>query len=189
MSQQLKDIQKILKANASEATIASHQKFVPGLTKIYGVKMPVLNQLAKEFKDGGFPLVEELGNSEYIEEKALAAKLLGNIAKKDPEKTFQLFNYFSASIDNWALCDALGMQSLKPLVKTHAIEIFALAKKYNVSPNLWQRRLSLVMVEWYTRDKNYHKAILQLVDNLKNDKEYYVKKAIVWIKRNLEKGR
>jgi len=189
MSQQLKDIRKFLKANASEAAIASHRKFVPGLTKIYGVKMPVLNQLAKEFKDAGFSLVEELGDSDYIEEKVLAAKLLGNIAKKDPEKAFQLFNHFSASIDNWALCDTLGMQSLKPLVKTHAKEIFAMAKKYNGSQNLWQRRLSLVMVEWYTRDKNYHTAILQLVDNLKNDKEYYVKKAIVWIKRNLEKGR
>ena len=53
MSQQLKAIQKILKANATEATIASHRKFVPGLTKIYGVKMPVLNQLAKEFKERG----------------------------------------------------------------------------------------------------------------------------------------
>ena len=189
MSQQLKAIQKILKANATEATIASHRKFVPGLTKIYGVKMPVLNQLAKEFKEGGFPLVEELGNLEYIEEKALAAKLLGNIAKKDPEKAFQLFNHLSSSIDNWALCDALGMQSLKPLVKTHAKEIFSLANEFNKSKNLWQRRLSLVMVEWYTRDKNYHSAILKLVDNLKNDKEYYVKKAIVWIKRNLEKGR
>jgi len=189
MSQQLKAIQKVLKENASATTVASHQKFVPGLTKIYGVKMPVLNQLAKEFKEGGFQLVEELGDSDYIEEKVLAAKLLGNIAKKNPEKAFQLFNHFSASIDNWALCDALGMQSLKPLVKTHAKEMFALAKKYNCSQNLWQRRLSLVMVEWYTRDYNYHTAILQLVNNLKNDKEYYVKKAIVWIKRNLEKGR
>jgi len=189
MSQQLKDIQKILKANSSEANIASHQKFVPGLTKIYGVKMPVLNQLAKEFKEDGFPLVKELGASDYMEEKVLAAKLLGNIAKKDPEKAFQLFDNLSASIDNWALCDALGMQSLKLLVKTHAKEIFALANEFNKSKNLWQRRLSLVMVEWYTRDKNYHNAILKLVDNLKNDKEYYVKKAIVWIKRNLEKGR
>ena len=189
MSKQMKAIQKILIANATESTIASHQKFVPGLTKIYGVKMPVLNQLAKDFKDGGFSLVEELGDSDYIEEKVLAAKLLGNIAKKDPEKALQLFNHFSASIDNWALCDTLGMQSLKPLVKSHAKEIFALAKKYNGSQNLWQRRLSLVMVEWYTRDKNYHDAILKLVDNLKNDKEYYVEKAIDWIERNLEKGR
>ena len=189
MSEQLKAIQKILKANASEATIASHQKFVPGLSKIYGVAMPVLNQLAKDFKDGGFSLVEELGTSEYIEEKVLAAKMLGNIAKKDPAKAFGLFHRLSDTIDNWALCDTLGMQSLKPLVKTHTKEVFSIAKKYNNSQNLWQRRLSLVMVEWYTRDKNYHTEILKLVDNLKNDKEYYVKKAIVWIKRNLEKGR
>ena len=189
MLPQLREIQRILKANASEATIASHRKFVPGLTKVYGVPMPVLNRLAKEFKEGGFSLVEELSGSAYIEEKVLAAKMLGNIAKKDPVRTIELFDRFSKSIDNWALCDALGMQSLKPLVKTHSKEIFALAKKYNRSENLWQRRLSLVMVEWYTRDKEFHPAILKLVNNLRKDKEYYVKKAIFWIERNLEKGR
>jgi len=189
MLPQLREIQRILKTNASEATIASHRKFVPGLTKVYGVPMPVLNRLAKEFKEGGFSLVEELSGSAYIEEKVLAAKMLGNIAKKDPVRTIELFDRFSKSIDNWALCDALGMQSLKQLVKTHSKEIFALAKKYNRSENLWQRRLSLVMVEWYTRDKEFHPAILKLVNNLRKDKEYYVKKAIFWIERNLEKGR
>ena len=151
--------------------------------------MPVLNSLAKEFKEAGFSLVEELSDSAYIEEKVMAAKLLGNIAKKDPEKSIELFDKLSMSIDNWALCDTLGMQSLKPLVKTHSKEIFALAKKCNRSENLWQRRLSLVMVEWYTRNKEFHPAILKLVNNLRKDKEYYVKKAIVWIERNLEKER
>ena len=54
---------------------------------------------------------------------------------------------------------------------------------------MWQRRLSLVMVEWYTRNKAFHPAIKLLVNNLKNDEEYYVKKAIVWINKNFTKGK
>ena len=109
--------------------------------------------------------------------------------KDDPERLLKLFKAFSASVDNWAVCDGLGMQFLRGIVKTHADEIFTLAKKYNRSKDRWQRRLSLVMVEWYTRMKEHHPAIRQLVNNLETDEEYYVRKAMAWIKRNLEKGK
>ncbi len=188
-NKQLKEIQHKLRANASAKVLASHQKFVPGLAKAYGVPMPVLNELAKEYKAGGFALAEALWEAGMIEERVLAAKLLGKIAQKDALQALALVEKFSAEINNWMICDAIGMQSLKPLVKKYAKEIFALAVKLNVSENLWQRRLSLVMVEWYTRDGQFHPAILKLIAPLENDKEYFVKKAVVWIKRNFEKGR
>ena len=114
MTTQFKAIQKILKAYANPSTLSSHERFVPGLSRAYGVPMPVLNQLARDFKEGGFDLVEELAGSSYIEEKILAAKLLGQIAKKNPEKSFSVFKKMAVQIDNWAVCDTLGMQSLKP---------------------------------------------------------------------------
>ena len=86
---------------------------------------------------------------------------------------------------DWAVCDAIGMQSLKPIVKTHQKEIFRLSKKLNASENLWKRRLSLVLVEWYTRDASLHPEILKLIKPLEKDPEYYVKKAVEWIKRGL----
>ena len=79
------------------------------------------------------------------------------------------------------------MQFLRGIVKTHAETIFGMANKLNRSKDSWQRRLSLVMVEWYTRKKEHHQQIKQLVKALENDEEYYVKKAIVWINRNFEK--
>jgi 3-methyladenine DNA glycosylase AlkD len=81
------------------------------------------------------------------------------------------------------------MQSLKPLTKNFADEIFKLAESLNQSSNFWQRRLSLVLVEYFTRDKKYHARIQKLIRSLENDEEYYVKKAIVWMKRNFQKGR
>ena len=189
MLQQLKEIQQILKTHSKKEAVAAHKKFVPGAGKIYGVRTPVLNQLAGQFKAGGFDLVKQLWESGALEEKILAAKMLGKIAKKDPGQALQLVASFSKEISDWAVCDALGMQGIKPLVKTHRDEIFALAGKLNVSANLWQRRLSLVLVEWYTRDESLHPQINKLVKALEDDKEYYVKKAVVWIKRNLQKGR
>lgn len=187
MSAALKEIQRILRSEANPAVKASHQKFVPGNEKVYGVKIPFLNELAKKYKSGSYVLVEELWNAGALEEKILAIKLLGKIAKKDPGRSLKMTQLFAKNIGNWAVCDAMGMQGLKPILKTHQKEIFSLAAKYNRSKDPWQRRLSLVLVEWYTRIKELHPEILKLVRNLENDKEYYVKKAIVWIKRNMEK--
>lgn len=109
--------------------------------------------------------------------------------KQDPDKLLKLFKQFSKEIDNWAVSDGLGMQFLRGIVKTHTKEIFALAAKLNHSKDPWQRRLSLVMVEWYTRHNGHHGEIRKLIKNLEDDDEYYVRKAVVWIKRNFVKGK
>lgn len=189
MPTELSAIQKLLIANSSPEAKAAHQKFVPGKEKIYGVRMPYLNELAARYKTGGFDLAEKLWKAGALEEKVLAVKILGKIAKKDPVRSLQVVQLFAENIGNWAVCDAIGMQGLKPILKTHQKEIFALAKKYNRSPDFWQRRLSLVLVEWYTRFKELHPEIKRLMKALEDDKEYYVKKAIVWINKNFEKGK
>ena len=189
MKEKLAAIQNALQQHCTKGALEAIHKFVPGSKKVYGVRNPVLNDLAKQFKDGGFELVQALWAAGAYEEKIIALKILGGVAKKNPEKTLQLVDLFSENIDNWAECDTMGMQSLKAVVKTHQKEIFALAKKYNPSKNIWQRRLSLVLVEYYTRYPALLGEINKLVEPLENDKEYYVKKAVVWIRKNMAKGK
>ena len=169
--------------------LAANQKFVPGSTRSYGVRNPVLNELSIQFKPGGFELVKTLWDAGAYEEKVIAVKILQKIAKKDPERSLQLIQYFAPGIDNWAVCDTIGMQALQTIVKTHQKEIFALAKKYNRSANSLECRLSLILVEWYIWDKTLGAEIKKLVKPLKNDEEYYVKKAVVWANKNFAKGK
>ena len=183
----VQQIQEQLSNLATPEVKASVQKFVPRAQKIYGVKMPLLNQMVKELKEGGFVLVYALWESGAFEEKMLAAKLIGKLAKKYPKEALAAVEQFSGSVEDWAICDTLGMQSLKPIAGTHQKEIFSLARKLNQSDNLWQRRLSLVMVEVYTKEINFHPAINKLIRPLQNDKEYYVKKAIIWLEKNMTK--
>jgi 3-methyladenine DNA glycosylase AlkD len=189
MSPQLKEIQKILRTNADKKNIAFFQKMVPGRQKIYGVKTPELNSIVQQYKLYSFNLANELWDSGALEEKIIAIKIMEKMGKQDPDKLLSLFKRFSKQIDNWAVCDGMGMQFLRSIVKTHAKQIFELARKLNHSKDSWQRRLSLVMVEWYTRHSDYIDEIRQLVKNLENDDEYYVKKAVVWIKKNFKKGK
>ena len=189
MSKQIKEIQSILNDRADKGNINLFQIMVPGKQKIYGVKTPVLNELAKKYKEGSFDLVEQLWNSGALEERIIAIKIIEKIGKNDPLRVLALFKKFSKQIDNWAVCDGLGMQFLRGIVKSHQEEIFDLAGRFNHSKDPWQRRLSLVMLEWYTRKAEAHKEIKKLVKNLEDDKEYYVRKAVVWINRNFEKGK
>src|SRR5436190_1136640 len=120
MAADLENIQKILIANSNKAALAAHTNFVPGQDlKIYGVRTPVLNDLSKQFKAGGFELIKELWDAGAFEEKLLAVKILQKIAKQDPDRSLKLIQYFAPGIDNWAVCDAIGMQGLQTILKTH----------------------------------------------------------------------
>lgn len=187
MSKEFKAIQAALKAAAKDSHLQFMSVMVPGQQKVYGVKTPVMNELAKQFKQGSFDLAEELWTSGAFEEKVIANKIMEKMGKNDPERLFKIFTHFSKTINNWAECDGLGMQFLRGIVKTHSDEIFNLAGKMNRSKDPWQRRLSLVMVEWYARDKSRHQQIRELMSNLKNDPEYYVKKAVDWLMREVQR--
>ena len=189
VSKHIKEIKKILTGKSDKRNQEFFQMMVPGTQKIHGVKTPVLTELAKKYKEGSFELAEELWNSGALEEKIIAIKIMEKVGKTDPMKLLALFRRFSMQIDNWAVCDGLGMQFLRGIVQTHQKQIFELAEKLNHSKDPWHRRLSLVMVEWYTRKGETHKEIKELARNLENDKEYYVKKAVVWINRNFKKGK
>ncbi len=189
MKKEIKTIQGILISHAKKDHKYFFSKMVPGQQFIYGVKTPVLNTIAKDYREGSFELATALWYAGSMEEKIIAIKILEKKGKDDPARLLTLFRQFSETIDNWAVCDGLGMQFLKSIVTTHREEIFKIAYRFNKSANMWQRRLSLVMVEWYTRHQEDHAAIKKLVTQLANDKEYYVKKAIVWINKNFAKGK
>ena len=78
---------------------------------------------------------------------------------------------------------------MKPVAKKIQKEIFDLSTKLIKSENLSERRLSLVIIEVFTKDKLLHPEIIKRVKILEDDEEYYVKKAVVCINRNFEKGR
>jgi hypothetical protein len=66
--------------------------------------MPFLNELAVQYKSGGFELIEALWNAGALEEKVLAVKMLGKIAKKDPDRSLKMVQLFAGNIGNRAVC-------------------------------------------------------------------------------------
>ena len=181
------EIRKILKRKASRKAKESFQKFIPSAQKVYGVRVPVLNKIAKNIKDADFDLIEKLWKSGILEEKLLAAKILGKICKTDADRTLGLIKKFSKDISDWAVCDTLASQGIKKIVQIKQKEIFELSEKLVLSKNFWQRRFGLVLLINFVKDKNLRKDIEKILKKVEQDKEYYVKKAIIWLKKELQK--
>lgn len=181
-------IRQRLKENIDPEYKVFLSEMIPTSQKVMGVRMPVINEIVKEFKHGGIALVELLWKNGSHEEKLIAAKILGKYAKKNPDKTLQLVYDYSAGLYDWAICDTLATQTLKPIVKIHKKEIWEMSDEFILSKNPWQRRFALVLIEYYCRFPEDHSRIKKQIKKVESDTEFYVKKAIAWLKREIVKS-
>ena len=186
MMKELTEIRKFLKEKSNDKAKESWRKFVPTSEKVYGVYLTEINKIVLKYKSGSFELVEKLWKSGYLEKKILASKILGKICKKDPELTLKLINKFIDDIANWAVCDTLATQGIRPIAKIKERELFALSKKLIKSMNFWKRRFAIVLLINFKKEKSLRNEILNIIKEVENDKEYYVKKAVEWSKRSLK---
>ncbi|HEY0430480.1 MAG TPA: DNA alkylation repair protein [Pyrinomonadaceae bacterium] len=187
ISQRVSSIKQALASNSEEKAKGAVRKFIPTSQQIYGVRLPLLNQIAKEHREGGFELAEALWKSGAFEEKLLAAKLLGSSCKKDPDRAITLAKKFAAQISDWAVCDTLATQGLKGIALEKQIDLFAWSNKLVKSKNLWERRLGLVLLSHFVKDRNSRAQIEESLARLRGDKEHYVKKAVEWLEKDLLK--
>ncbi len=185
----LADIQKVLKAESSKEAKAFFKKAVPSPLHIYGVRAPIINQLVKQYKKEGFPLVEALWLAGSMEEKIMAGKLLGAICKTDPEYTLQLLQIFTPQIEDWAVCDGLGVGGIRGISKVKRQEIWDIAKKYQRSAHVWTRRMGIILMLHYAKDPEYRQVIERQLSLFDDDKEHYIKKAVTWLNRVLKSNR
>jgi 3-methyladenine DNA glycosylase AlkD len=183
----LADIQDVLKQKSNPEAKASFEKFIPSSQNVYGVRVPILNELAKKYRSGGFDLVEELWKLGAFEERLLATKILGKVCKGDPDKTLMVLLQFSEEISDWAVCDTLATQGIRGIISKKQNEIFDLSRRFVKSDNMWQRRLGIVLLINYAKNSDLKNEIQKIIQPLAQDNEHYIKKAITWIKKDLNK--
>jgi 3-methyladenine DNA glycosylase AlkD len=188
MTTVLQQIRQELLANASPERVEKMKVIIPGSLPAFGVINPVINDMAKRYKSFGIPLVVALWETGFYEEQLLSAKILVRIAKKNVPESIQLLERFSGQLSDWSVCDTLVTGLTKALAKSHTDYFFDLSAQLIDSPNFWERRVSLVLLQHFCKQKNFHPEIARRVMLLKADKTHYVKKAVDWIIRDLKKN-
>ena len=184
----LRTVRTELRKAADPRVAASTAKYVPTARRVYGVRLPILNALAKDCRSGGFALVEELWRAGAYEERLLATKLLGAVAQRDPIRALTFLRNAARDIGDWVICDTIATQGMRPVARTHGPELFGLAESLTASKSVWQRRLGIVLLTNFAKRPDSRAAIRKVLAPLRNDPEPYVRKALMWIDKDLDRG-
>ncbi len=190
----LKSLQKSLKEIA-DPKIAEHSlrffktgKGEYGEGDIFlGIRVPVLRQLVKKYRDIKLSDVKKLIKSKYHEERLCALLLLVEKFKKgtDHEKE-DIFNFYINSaeyINNWDLVDCSAHLISGAYLENRDKKILY---KLAESPNLWERRIA-IMSTFYLIKKNRFDDALKISAILLDDKEDLIHKASGWMLREIGK--
>ena len=184
----IEEIREAMIALASEEAQEATRKFVPTSVNVYGLRMPQLNDLASKYSRYGWDLSEALWDRGSFEERMLAVKILAKCPVRQPEKAFALMEKFRPEVNDWAICDTLGLVGSRKFIRKIPDTYFNAAVRYLSHPDPWTIRLGLVLLIHFTSMPGYTQKVPRLVDPLRGHPDHYVKKAIVWIDKHIARN-
>jgi len=183
------DIRIALRRNIDEKTQTTSQNFFREKIKFYGVKVPTVNKISKEYfklidfrpKSEIFDLCESLWQSGFIEESFIACHWSYYIHKKYEPEDFHVFEkWINNYVNNWASCDTLCNHTVGKFVEMYPEylpKLINLAK----SENRWMRRASAVALIIPARKGKFLNEIIEIADILLLDKDDLVQKGYGWM--------
>ncbi len=170
-----KEIIDFLEKNSTETKRNFDTKIYNTAQKIYGVKVPLLRDYAKDLVKREIDFYPTKDSS--VEEKMLFGFTVG-YKKLDYQPFVLEVEKFTTLIENWATCDTV-VSSLKQ-IKKFKKEYFSKVKEYLESKNEFIKRFAIVvLIDYYIEDE-YIDFILQNVEKI-SDGKYYVDMAIAWL--------
>lgn len=189
MENTIEKLRKELKKNIDEKTKETSQNFFKEKIKAYGVKVPVVQKLSKEFfkeinfksKPEIFELCEVLWESGYIEESFVACNWSYFIHEKYEPSDFKIFKrWVKDYVNNWASCDTLCNHTVGEFIEMYPEKITGL-KELAKSNNKWMRRAAAVSLIIPARKGKFLKEIIEIADMLLLDEEDLVQKGYGWM--------
>jgi 3-methyladenine DNA glycosylase AlkD len=153
----------------------------------WGIRVPVLREISKKFKEASLRDVQELLNSKVHEHRMIGMFLLIESYKKAENKK-EIFDFYlknTKNINNWDLVDLtapniIGFYLLEN--KKERKVLYSLVK----SKNLWERRIAIISTFTLLRNKEYEDT-LNISELLLKDEHDLIHKAVGWMLRELGK--
>jgi 3-methyladenine DNA glycosylase AlkD len=178
-----------LRDNIDEKTQITSQNFFKEKIKSYGVKVPTVHKISKEYfklvelktKSEIFNFCESLWQSGYIEESFIACNWSYYIHKRYESKDFQVFEkWIDEYVNNWASCDSLCNHTIGEFIEMFPEYVVRL-KDFAKSDSRWMRRASAVSLIIPARKGKFLDDILEIADILLLDKDDLVQKGYGWM--------
>ncbi len=185
----LERLRQELKDSVDAKTQSTAQNFFKEKIKSYGVKVPTVNKISKEFfnelkgksKPEIFELCNELWLSGYMEESFVACNWSYAVHKNYEECDFKIFECWVQNyVDNWASCDTLCNHTIGEFLEMYPQYISRL-KEWAKSENRWTRRAAAVSLIIPARKGLFLPEIFEIANTLLNDKDDLVQKGYGWM--------
>ena len=182
-------IRIVLRDNIDEKTLSTSQNFFKEKIKFYGVKVPTVNNISKEYfkliefktKSEIFDLCESLWQSGYIEESFIACHWSYYIHERFEAEDFLIFErWLNEYVNNWASCDTLCNHTIGEFIEMYP-EYLNKLKILAKSDNRWLRRASSVTLIIPARKGKLLNDIFEIADTLLLDKDDLVQKGYGWM--------
>ncbi|MFA5071937.1 MAG: DNA alkylation repair protein [Candidatus Pacearchaeota archaeon] len=153
----------------------------------WGIRVPVIREIVKKFKEASLKDIQELLNSK-VHEHRLTGLLILVEKYKTGENKKEIYDFYlknAKNINNWDLVDLTAPNIVGKFILENKKErkiLYSLVK----SKNLWERRISILSTFTLLRDKEYEDT-LKLSEMLLDDKHDLIHKAVGWMLRELGK--
>lgn len=165
------DIRKRLIQLADEKYQKFSSSLIPNINNVLGVRLPLLNKLAKElYKTDWKPFVKS--ETIYMEETMLQGMLIAMSGD------IELVKQFVPKIDNWSVCDKFCCTF--KYVKNNKEEIWKFLQPYLKSDKEFENRFALVILLEYFVEREYLSEIFNILNSFKSNK-YYAQMAAAWL--------
>ena len=145
-------------------------------SRVIGVRMPALRQLAKEIAAEPQNMAEFLAlpKHRYYEEDNLEGLLINGM--KDFEECVAALDRLLPRVDNWATCDLLKPVSFKKATKE---QLLPHVRRWLASEHVYTCRFGVGVLMNYYLDEAFEPRFLEWVGAIRSE-EYYVNMGIAW---------
>lgn len=153
-----------------------NSKLVLTKYKMYGIKVPILRDIAKKISKTNIISFLDIVKSNSYEEVMIEGLVISYI--KEVDLCVKYFNKFINKIDNWAICDTCI--SFMKIVNKNKELFLKQIKKYIESKNEYVVRVGVVLLLNYYIEDSYIDLVFDIIDSI-NREDYYINMAIAWL--------
>ena len=152
-----------------------------------GIRVPVIRQAVKKYKNTPLSVAEKLLKSEYHEVRLFALLLLvlrfSKSSVDEQEEIYHLYLSNTQYVNNWDLVDSSAQHIIGTYLENRDKSmLYDLSK----SDSLWERRIA-IMSTFYFIKKNQFSDTLHISEQLLSDQEDLIHKAVGWMLREVGK--
>ena len=152
-----------------------------------GIKVPVLRNIAKKYKDISLPDIEKLLHSPIHEERFLSLVLLtqafARSNEREKKKLYEFYLENTEYINNWDLVDTSAEHIIGTFLRDKSKKpLHSLAQ----SKSLWERRIAIISTFNFIKQNDFDET-LKIAKMLLEDKEDLIHKAVGWMLREVGK--